>query len=108
MRHDEQADGFCAGGALPKKLQSAADINLLEVGTILPVPLSTFPGVPLPLALYAAASLLPIKKTRIRRIPLAADPARSLFVFMPFSHRFLRRLTLRKQWQLFLPLGNKS
>ena len=92
----------------PKRLQSASEINLPEVGTVLPVPLGTFPGVPLPLAFHDAASLLPISKTQIRSEPLAADPAGSLFVFTPFFHRFLRRVTLKKQWQLFFPRVNKS
>jgi hypothetical protein len=63
-----------------QKTQPASEINLLEVGTVPPVPVGTFSGVPLPLAFYDAASLLPIKKTRIRSEPLAADSARSLFV----------------------------
>ena len=67
-------------GGAPKRLQPTSKINILEVGTVLPVPLGTFLGVPLPLALHGPASLLPICKTRIRGIPLAADPARSLFV----------------------------
>ncbi len=58
---------------------------------ILPVPLGTFPGVPLPLAFHISASLLPISKTRLREIPLAADPAGSLFVPALFFHRFLHR-----------------
>jgi hypothetical protein len=90
-----------------KKLQSALEINLLEVGTIPPVPLGTFPDVPLPLAFLGAARLLPISKTRMRGFPLAADPARSLFVLTLFFHRFLRRVTLRKQWRISLCLNIK-
>jgi hypothetical protein len=56
---------------------------------------------PLLLAFPAAASLLPISQTRIRGKPLAADPAGSLFGLILSFHRFLRQLTLRKQWQYF-------
>ena len=58
---------------------------------------------PLPLAFHGSASLLPISKTRIRGIPLAADPARSLFVLTLFFHRFLRRMTLKKTMEHFFP-----
>ena len=92
----------------PKRLQPASEINLLEVGTVLPVPLGTFPGVPLPLAFLGAASLLPIKKTRIRSEPLAADPAGALFVFTLLFHRFLRRVNLKKTMEHFSLFGNES
>jgi hypothetical protein len=59
------------------------------------------------LAFLGAASLLPISKTRIRGKPLAADPAGQLFVFTLFFHRFLRRVTLRKQWSISIPLEMK-
>ena len=75
---------------------------------ILPVPLGTFPGVPLPLAFHGAASLLPISKTRMRGFPLAADPARSLFLFTLFSHCFLRRVTLKKTMVAFLSDGEEK
>jgi hypothetical protein len=63
--------------------------------------------VPSPLAFHDTASLLPISKTQIRSEPLAADPAGSLFVFTLFFHRFLRRMTLRKQWSISFRLGIK-
>jgi hypothetical protein len=92
----------------PQRLQPASEINILEVGTVLSVPLGTFSGVPLPLAFHGAASLLPISKARIRGIPLAADPAGSLFVLTLFFHRFLRRLTSKKTMAHFSLLENES
>jgi hypothetical protein len=64
--------------------------------------------VPLQLAFRGAASLLPIKKTRIRHEPPAADPAGSLFVLTLLSHRSLRPVTLRKQWRIFIRLEMKA
>jgi hypothetical protein len=59
------------------------------------------------LAFWVAASPLPISKTRIRDKPLAADPAGSLFGLILSFHRFLRWVTLRKQWQYFFRWGKK-
>jgi hypothetical protein len=59
------------------------------------------------LAFQVAASPLPISQTRIRGKPLAADPAGSLFGLILSFHRFLRQVTLRKQWQYFFRRGKK-
>jgi hypothetical protein len=46
-------------------LQAAPEINLLEIGAVLPVPFGAFPGMPLLLAFRGAARLLPVAKARI-------------------------------------------
>ena len=92
----------------PQRPQPAPEINLLEVGSILPVPFGTLPGVPLLSACQDAASLLSISKTRIRGIPFAADPAGSLSVSVLCFHRFLRRMTLEKTIAVFLSVGERK
>lgn len=83
-------------------LQPTADINLFKIGTFLPVPFGTFPGVPSLLAFRGSACLLPLAKPRVRNEPFPANPTGSLLVSALLSHRFLLLVTFWKTVVYFL------
>jgi len=95
-------------GAASTGLQAAAEINLLEIGTIPPVPCGTFSGVPSLLAFIGAARLLPLPKTRVRSEPSPAYPTRSLSCTALRSHRFLLPEIFRKTMKHLLADGEKK